>query len=269
MYDLHIHSTYSDGSSGIEEIFSMANQKGLKGIAITDHDSILGLKKSEEINRKYNMKFISGLEVTCKVGKDKLHVLAYNINSNSEELIEYSYKILNFENKISRERIKLLHNIGIEIEEKEFFKESKGGPLYRGKLLKTLCNYGYLKEEEIMKSIPLYFGKGGKCEADMEFQYYNFEDTIKLIKRNEGIPILAHPMKIKRKNEGLYKELINSNLIKGIEVYHPSANEKEQNELMEIVKERGLIFTGGSDYHGIYNKKECPIGHSVVNKMFF
>ena len=269
MYDLHIHSTYSDGISGIEEIFNMANLKGLKGIAITDHDSVLGLKKAEEISRNYNMQFIKGLEVTCKVGKDKLHVLAYNINYNSEELIEYSNKILDFENKVSRERIKLLHNIGIEIEVEEFFKESKGGPLYRGKLLKTLCSYGYLKEEEIMRSIPLYFGKGGSCEVDMEFQYYNFQDTIKLIKRNQGIPILAHPMKIKRKNEKLYKELINSNLIEGIEVYHPSASHEEQNELMKIVKARGVIFTGGSDYHGIYNKRECPIGHRVVKEMFF
>lgn len=258
-FDFHIHSVFSDGSSKIEEIFKIAQKASLSALAITDHDTTLGLKDVDVCSKKYRIPFVPAVEFTAVESGIKFHILGYNIDFESHELKEYSQHLLEHLNSVSKEQIKILQANGIEIEEKEFFNESQGGPLYRAKLLKTLTNHGYLKEEEIMSSLKTFFGKGAPCYIEDSFKYYDFEQACKVIKRNGGLPVLAHPGKIKKKNESLYNSLINSNLLDGLEAYHPANDPEVQKQLMDIVNRKNIIFTGGSDYHGDYNKRKTPI----------
>jgi predicted metal-dependent phosphoesterase TrpH len=258
-FDFHIHSTYSDGSSSLEEIFKTAKEKNVQAISITDHDTILGLSKVDELSKKFSIPFIPGVEFTAVEKGIKFHVLAYNIDAASLELINYSKELLNFLNSKSLKQIDILKKNGISIDAEEYFKQSKGGPLYRAKLLRTLSAKGYIREEKIMNMLGIFFSKNGICYIEEDYDYYDFESICKLIKRNDGLVVLAHPSKIKKKNEYLYKELINSELLDGIEVYHPSVNEEVKAELKNIIKRKDLLTTGGSDYHGIFNKKYTPI----------
>lgn len=259
-YDFHIHSTYSDGSSDVEDIFIEASKKQIDALAITDHDTILGINEEEKLSKKYHIPFIPAAEFTACEQGIKFHVLAYNIDYKSQELIDYSNKLLAFLNSKSEKQIVMLQEKGINIEKKEFFKEAKGGPLYRAKLLKTLSNYGYLREDEIMNSLKKYFGKDGLCFVEDEYRYLSFNEICSMIKRNNGSVVLAHPAKIKKKNSNLYYDLINSSELDGIELYHPSINEEVFRELSEIIARKNYIVTGGSDYHGIFNKLKTPIG---------
>ncbi|MCT4566412.1 MAG: PHP domain-containing protein [Maledivibacter sp.] len=258
-FDFHIHSVFSDGSSKVEEIFEIAQKNCLSALAITDHDTILGLEVVNKMSKKYSIPFVPAVEFTAVENNLKFHVLAYNIDFRSEELRKYSNNLLNYLNNKSKQEIKLMQANGIEIHEEEFFKESYGGPLYRAKLLKTLTKYGYLKQEEIMSSLKAFFGKDAPYYMEDTYDYYDFHQICNLIKRNGGIIVLAHPGKIKKKDGGLYKELINSELLDGIEIYHPANNDEVQNELMNIVSRKNMIFTGGSDYHGDYNRRKTPI----------
>lgn len=259
LFDFHMHSTFSDGSSTMEEIFNKAKELNMKAITVTDHDTTLGLKTEDELSVKYKIPFIPAAEFTAVEKDIKFHVLGYGIHMNSEELKEYSLKLLNYLNDKSKAQIKILKRQGINIEESEYFKESQGGPLYRAKLLRTLARNGYMAEKDIMDNLKKYFGKDGLCYIEDRYKYNSFEETVRLIKRNKGIVVLAHPRKIKKKDEALYRELINSNLIDGLEVYHPSVDLETKKELEEIIKRKDLIFTGGSDYHGLYNKLNTPI----------
>lgn len=258
-FDFHIHSVFSDGSSKIEEIFKIAQKACLSALAITDHDTTLGLKTVDEFSKKYRIPFVPAVEFSAVESGIKFHVLGYNINLESHELKEYSEHLLEHLNNISRQQIRILQKNGIEIEECEFFNESQGGPLYRAKLLKTLTKHGYLKEEEIMSSLKPFFGKDAPCYIEDTFKYYDFQQVCKVIKRNGGLVILAHPGKIKKKDEALYNDLINSDLLDGIEVYHLANDTLVQKQLMDIVARKSIIFTGGSDYHGAYNKLKTPI----------
>jgi predicted metal-dependent phosphoesterase TrpH len=258
-FDFHIHSVFSDGSSKIEEIFKLAQKASLSALAITDHDTTLGLKTVDVFSKKLKIPFVPAVEFTAVENGIKFHILGYNIDFESHELMEYSEHLLEHLNNISKEQIKIIQANGIEIEEREFFNEGQGGPLYRAKLLKTLTKYGYLKEEEIMSSLKTFFGKGAPCYIEDTFKYYDFEQACKVIKRNGGLPVLAHPGKIKKKDESLYNSLINSDLLDGLEVYHLDNNPEVQKQLMEIVNRKNIIFTGGSDYHGDYNKLKTPI----------
>ncbi|MGF7058918.1 PHP domain-containing protein [Brassicibacter mesophilus] len=258
-FDFHMHSVFSDGSSKVEEIFEIAQKACLSALAITDHDTTLGLEVVNNMSKEYNIPFIPAVEFTAVENNLKFHVLAYDIDFQSEELREYSNNLLNHLNNKSKQEIKLMQANGIEIDENEFFKESHGGPLYRAKLLKTLTKYGYLKQEEIMSSLKAFFGKDAPYHIEDSYNYYDFHQICKLIKRNNGIIVLAHPGKIKKKDEGLYRELINSELLDGIEIYHPANDHEVQTELTNIVTNKDIIFTGGSDYHGDYNKLKTPI----------
>ena len=259
IFDFHVHSTYSDGSSTLDEIFREAKAHNAAAIAITDHDTVLGLHEENALSIKYQIPFVSGVELTAVEGQTKFHVLAYNVDPDSIELKEYSHKLLDFLIEKSKKQIKILQSMGVSIEESEFFKESKGGPLYRAKLLSTLSRHGYFRSEDIMGQLQKYFGRGGLCYVEDEYKYPDFQSIYRLIKKNNGLIVLAHPAKIKGKNYKLYEELIHSSFLDGIELYHPSLNAEVEKELDDIIKEKGLIFTGGSDYHGIYNKLKTPL----------
>ncbi|NLU10247.1 MAG: PHP domain-containing protein [Tepidanaerobacter acetatoxydans] len=258
-FDFHIHSVYSDGSSPLEEIFNTGKQLKVSALAITDHDTVLGLKEADRLSKKYAIPFIPGIEFTAMENEKKFHILGYGIDYNSLELIEYSKRLLEYLNAKSMKQIRLMQKNGIDIKEEEFFKEGQGGPLYRAKMLKTLSNHGYLKQEEIMTSLKKYFGDGAPYYVEETFEYYNFQQVCKIIKASKGIAVLAHPNKLKNKDEKLYWDILNSNLLDGVEIYHPANDENTQNELKKIAFDKKLIITGGSDYHGHYSKNKIPI----------
>ncbi|MCI6276291.1 MAG: PHP domain-containing protein [Clostridium sp.] len=262
MYDFHMHTTFSDGSKTPKEIFHMAKELGFKALSITDHDTVLGLREAHETSREFGIPYVPALELTVKESGIKLHVLAYGINRDSSVAVDYSLKLKKYMDEKSLGQIQVLRSKGLidGISDEEFFKEAKGGPLYRAKFLKTLSDKGYFKEEEIMKRLNEYFGKDGCCYIEDEFPYMNFKEGCKFIKEIGGKIVLAHPNKIKKKNENLYSELINSELLDGIEVYHPSITEDTEKELMEIIQRKGLLCTGGTDFHGIYMKNPRNIG---------
>lgn len=268
-FDFHIHSVYSDGSSTLKEIFEIGKKLNLSAIAITDHDTVLGLGEVDKLSKSYGIPFIPGVEFTAVEDETKFHVLGYNIDYKSSELISYSEQLLKELNEKSKIQIRLMQNNGINIEEDEFFKEGQGGPLYRAKMLKTLSKHGYLREDEIMSSLRSYFGKDAPYYIEDTFKFYNFSEVCKLIRDNNGIVVLAHPGKLKKKNPSVYYEVINSGLLDGVEVYHPANNLEMQRELLNIAGEKGLIVTGGSDYHGEYNKLKTPIcGISIPAQVY-
>ncbi len=259
-FDFHMHSVYSDGSSTVEEIFKIARGIDLKAIAVTDHDTVLGLEDVDKFSREYRIPFVPGIEFTAFEDEMKFHVLGYGIDFTSQELIDYSKDILDKLNRKSREQIELMQENGIEIPEEEFFAEGQGGPLYRAKLLKVLSRHGYVVEEEIMNSLNRFFGKDAPYYVEDGFKYPDFSHVVRLIKENGGVVVLAHPGKIKKKNEKLYYEILNSGLLDGVEVYHIANNINVREELIEFADKKDIMITGGSDYHGKYNKHKMEIG---------
>lgn len=257
--DFHFHSVYSDGSSTLKEIFQYASQRSIGALALTDHDTVLGISEEIELGKQYGINIIPAIEVTAKEEGIKFHILGYGINHRSQHLITYSKKILGYEWEKNFKQIKLMQQNGIGIEEESFLKEAQGGPLYRGKFLGVLAKHGYVKAEDIMSLIPAYFGKGAPYYMLDDYNYLSFEEAVRMIKQNGGKVILAHPEKIKRKNEKLYKELLGSEGLDGIEIYHPANSLPVRQELLAICQQRGLLITGGSDYHGSYSKKSIAL----------
>lgn len=270
LFDFHMHSTYSDGSRTVYEIFKEAKEIGMDAIAVTDHDTILGLKEVDKLSKKYKIPFIPAAEFTGLIHNKRVHILGFGINFNSRELLMYSRNLLEQLNIKSKKQIMKIRASGINITEEEFFKEGQGGPLYRAKILRVMSRYGYLEEDKIMESLKYYFGKNGPFYIKDQVEYFSVENIVDMIRRNSGVALLAHPGKIKMKDVKIYHNLINGDYFDGFEVYHPDNNEEVRNELLTIIKDKNLYVSGGSDHHGMYNKRNTRIcGINIPDKVYY
>lgn len=262
--DFHMHSVYSDGSESVESIFKEAKKQHIDALALSDHDTVFGIPEAASWSKWYAIELIPAIELTACEENLKFHVLGYGINYLEPELVAYSTTMLKQLNKKTLKQIKLIQAQGIAIPEEVFWEEAQGKPLYRAKLLGILAKYGWIKEEEIMERIKPWFGEGGCYYVPEEIIYPGYEEIVKMIHRAGGVAVLAHPEKVKKKNESLYYTLITHPMIDGLEVFHPSNSLEVQEALLKICQERSLLITGGSDYHGAHQKKKITVGEQSV-----
>ena len=83
--DLHIHSSYSDGTDTPKEILAKASSLGIENIAITDHDTIRGIKEEKEAAKKYNINIVNGVELST-FSLMEVHILGYGFDENDDRL---------------------------------------------------------------------------------------------------------------------------------------------------------------------------------------
>ena len=250
--DLHVHTEMSDGSFTVEEVIKLAKEKGLTHIAITNHDTVKGLKEAIEIGEKYGVNVIPGIEISAYDYKRnrKVHLLGYGIDLEGKNIKKLCDTLLKDRNEMTLNQVKIISDLGYDISLEEVKAYSKNsGVAYKQHIMQVLINKGYI--QEIYS--PLYkelFRNGGPCE--MELEYIDIYDALDAIIKDNGIPIIAHPGQLK--SYELIEELVDKGLV-GIEKYHVSHSKEDENKIDELAKKYNLLITGGSDFHGDYSKK--------------
>ena len=78
-FDLHLHSNNSDGSATVGELVETVVKSGIKVFALTDHDTVAGINEAERLVPQ-DIKFLKGVELTCKIRDIRCHILGYGIN---------------------------------------------------------------------------------------------------------------------------------------------------------------------------------------------
>lgn len=246
--DLHSHTTASDGKTAPAESVRLAEEKGLRALAITDHDTVSGIEEALEAAKMFEVEVVPGIEVsTLEHGQD-IHVLGYFINYQDQELMKDLEKLRETRNLRNQMMINKLNELGIEItfEEVATKQTKKGGNIGRPHIAEVLMDKGIIETME--EAFTEYLGREGRAYVNPP--RISPVEGVKLIQKYAGIPVLAHP--------GLYDydELIDNLVrvgLKGIEVYHPDHSASEVEKYTSIAQEHGLIATGGSDYHGERN----------------
>lgn len=252
--DFHMHTLFSDGSDSVDALFALAKEQGLAALSVTDHDTVLGLPAVKEASIRYGIPFIPGIELTAKEDGKRFHVLGYGIDPHDSTLLAYSKEFLTAMNQRSLRQIRLMQDDGIGLETEEFFQKAGGGPLYRAKLLDVLASRGLINGEKIMDLTDSYFGSGAPYEVKDTFSYKSFDEICHLIRQAGGKVVLAHPGRIKKKNQALYERLITDSRLDGLEVYHHHNKPEVRAQLLSIAAKKGLLITGGTDYHGTHQK---------------
>lgn len=240
-YDLHTHTTYSDGDLDINGNVNMAKKLGLDGIAITDHDNIDGWEEID--NNSFSLPVIKGVELSTFYKGESVHVLGYYLGSG--DYTELNNVLIN----IRRDRlerldkiIELLKKYDIEVSREEILKLADGAvarPHIAQAIINKYPNRGYTKDY----LFDNYLGNDKPCYVPVN--NFSTVDAIELLKRNNCFVVIAHPLYIKKFD---YRELARFD-IDGIEVFYNYGN-VSFGSVLSFSKDNNLVATGGSDYHG-------------------
>lgn len=249
-YDFHVHTTYSDGTYSPADVIKLAIEKGLDGLAITDHDTIDGLKEALTSKQVNNFEIIPGIELSCTYEEEEVHILGYLFDVNNKELLAMSDKLkLQRKNRIY-EISKKLSKLNIKIPVEDLLKENKYGSIGRPHIARKLVELNYC--ESIQKAFDLYLKKG--CPGYVPRYKLEVSDAINLINNAGGFSVLAHPGLLQNKD---IVKLVVEKGIDGIEVFHPKNGPKESRKFKKITINNNIIYTAGSDFHG--SRENLPI----------
>jgi 3',5'-nucleoside bisphosphate phosphatase len=261
MIDLHTHTTVSDGGDTPSELVAKAAGAGLAAIAVTDHDNDAGCSEAVEAGERLGVEVVRGVEISCDVedladrgyspsARPTMHLLGYFIpageNPLSEGLADLQYHRAN-RNRLIVERLNEL-GVPVTLEEVEAEAGGPGAQIGRPHFAAVMVRHGAVPDYQ--SAFDEYLAKGAK--AYITRKLYRPADAVALMLSAGVVPVFAHPFTLNLDSNQLERftdELVGAG-IRGIEGFHGDWTDEEQESLRAVGAARGLIVSGGSDYHG-------------------
>jgi predicted metal-dependent phosphoesterase TrpH len=248
--DLHTHSSFSDGTMSPTELVEFARQKGLRAIALTDHDTCEGVAEAVEAGRRFDIEVIPGIELSVHFEQQSVHLLGYFIDPASDCLERAVNKIQNGRSERNLKILGRLNELGFKGDEAEVAAYGGIGQVGRPHFARMLIDRGWASSMD--QAFDDYLGKTGRAY----FSRFSFSlgEAVRTIHAAGGLCSVAHPAGLVLSPTGDLKGEVLRGLvaggIDGIEVYYPTHTKKFRKKLISFAQANGLIMTGGSDYHG-------------------
>lgn len=257
--DLHIHSTASDGRFTPEEIVRKAAGLGLTVIALTDHDSVDGIDAALRAARAFpGLRVIPAVEINTDVPHGEAHILGYFIDYNSRELGDTLHRLRQSREGRARGMIAKLNDLGIHLDWQRVQEISGDSSMGRPHIAQALLEKGYITS--FKEAFDKYISREGP--AYVEREKITQVETVELILRANGLPVLAHPFTIDDP-EAMIIKLKAAGMI-GIEAYYKNYTAEETRTLVGWADKHHLLTSGGTDYHGLDESIEVMIGGTEV-----
>ncbi len=260
--DLHTHSSASDGSMTPAELVAYAKLKGLAAIALTDHDTVDGVKNALDEGERIGVEVIPGIEISVEY-KPEMHILGLFPDKDKYVKIKEELNAIKTGRELRNKKIiNRLNELDVDITEEEVKKLAIGDIVGRPHIARVLVAKGYAR------SIDDAFDKYLSKEGLAYFKRFELQpkDGIRAIRRAGGIPVLAHPVYLKQTYDQLDKlipELKEYGLI-GIEAYYSEHSNEDTGKFLRLAIKHNLLATGGSDFHGSF-KSGIELGRGRGN----
>ncbi len=242
-YDMHVHTIYSDGVLTPDQIIDMAVSNKISGIAITDHDTVGGIKNALDLRERKGIDIIPGIEMSATLDGEDVHILGYWMDYEDNDLLATLSDIRAVRTHRVEKMVKNLYDYyKINLDINEVYNEGNHYTLGRPHIARVLVRHGYAGnvsdafKKYLNKSSPIY----------VEKYELSPEEAVKIIVKSGGAPVLAHPGLIGKKV--LIPKIIEAGMY-GIEVYHPKHGADDIRMAKDFAKKYDLIETGGSDFH--------------------
>ncbi len=268
MFDLHIHSRHSDGTLSVPEIAAIIKKKGLAHCSLVDHNTVAGIRELEACLAGSGTIVIPGTELTAKDNEDEVHLLAYDFD------LDVVARMLHERDEIVRRQKIEEVKAAIPLFQKEGFTMTDGlAPVEKkpASLTTALDICAHRENQELFRK-----RHGKELTPEDFFWVYQAPNKSCAVKR-AGVTIawvveqfhtvardliIAHPfvsvsVVVKPLTVARLHDLLKRG-VTGIEVYHNQTTIEQIQLLKKIVREHGLSYTGGSDFHG--KPADTPIG---------
>jgi predicted metal-dependent phosphoesterase TrpH len=263
--DLHCHTTCSDGSKTPTEIVELAAEIGLSGLSITDHDSIGAYATAIPIAADLGIELLSGVEFSAAYEGSPVHILGYGFSLTSPAIHDFCKQHVVRRKDRNRDILEALTKLGYPISESDLYKQdpSLEGERSWGRphIAQAMIKKGYVKD--LNEAFKKYIGDGKS--AFVSGKTFSVEETIKVIHEAHGFAVLAHPMLFEE--ESLAIDVLKFPF-DGIEAYYARYPIDKQLFWKRVAEEKGLMITGGSDFHG-NAKPKITLGSSWVGAETF
>jgi predicted metal-dependent phosphoesterase TrpH len=240
--DLHTHSTASDGTLPPEEVIAAAKKCDLFALALTDHDTIDGVRAAREAGDRVGIRIISGVELSAFEGEREVHLLALHLSqleSLEKRLLELRASRYGRAERI----VAKLNSLGIPLTLDEVLKESNGGAVGRPHVARALISRGVVMD--FRDAFVRYLGTNGSAFVPKD--KLSVEDAIAIAHEAGAIAVWAHPGDGGRRER--LEPLVAAGL-DGIEIRHPSHSAEDMKRLQALADFFNLVPSGGSDWHG-------------------
>lgn len=233
--DLHLHTTFSDGSYTPAQILDLARRCGLSAVAFTDHDIVTPPIADHAVA------VVAGVEITAEFRGRELHLLAYDFDADNPALRSALERLRHGRAGRFREMVQRLRQRGVHLSDEQM--PAATGSLGRRHLATALCEAG--RVGSVREAFARFLGDGGP--ADVPKLRLPVADAIALVRAAGGLTSWAHPPATAQRRE--LAELRELGL-HAVEIFFPAARKPRSAELRHWAYQLNMAVTGGSDCHG-------------------
>jgi predicted metal-dependent phosphoesterase TrpH len=253
MIDLHVHSNFSDGTYTPTELVGFAAEGEVSAVALTDHDTIAGIGEFLEACGQKGVLGIPGVEISADHQPGSMHMLGYLMDCEHKGLLKGLGKIINGREDRNAKILKKLNRNGVDITWEDVLKHAGSELVGRPHFAMAMVEAKHVGS--VRAAFDRYLARGEAAYVDR--YRMSAAKSIKMIRDSGGVAVLAHPGALHLDRDelrDLVKKLSKYGL-QGMEVYYSDHNKQQLRLYLSLVKDFGLIATGGTDFHGAVNPK--------------
>lgn len=267
MIDLHIHSTASDGQYSPGELVKMAKSQGITAIALTDHDTVAGLREAQEAAEQAGITFVPGIEISVKtegVGGE-FHILGYGIHPEHPVIQAMCSRFIALRSQREDKIFDFLAERGVSLTREQVECYAANGLVARPHFARAMVKAGYVSTVREAFDRYLAIPEFDRIERPKPSP----EEGIHSILDAGGIPVLAHPVQLGLAEDALERLLRNLKKagMKGVECYYSTHTPEQTRSFLSMAQKEGLIITGGSDFHGEKVKADIALGTGIKDSL--
>jgi 3',5'-nucleoside bisphosphate phosphatase len=248
-FDLHTHSTFSDGTLDPEEVVELATTRDLTGIALTDHDSTLGVQRARAAATATGLAVLLGCELSAEHDGNPVHVLGYGFDPDEPAFAARRAWIR--EGRVGRARrmVERLRGLGAEVDFERVRELAGDGAIGRPHVARAMVEAGVVDDVNAAFG-PDWIGTGGRAYVAKDA--VTPIEAVALIHGAGGVAVLAHPSihaGARAVPEPVIRAMADAGL-DGLEADHPDHSPQDRARWRALAAELGLETTGSSDCHG-------------------
>jgi predicted metal-dependent phosphoesterase TrpH len=247
-YDLHTHSTFSDGTESPSRNVEMALERALDGIGVTDHDTFAGLEESSAAAEEADVEIVPGIEFSAEYDGASLHVLGYWVDPAHEPLREELQRLTDSRFRRGEMMIENLQQAGYDISFARVREIAGDDLIARPHVAQAMVEAGIVASEE--EAFDRYIADGGVAYVPKHALHPI--DALQLIADAGGVCVLAHPAMWKGNGsvpDELIEQMAEGGMV-GLEVDHPDHDDERRAYYRAMAERLDLVPTGSSDCHG-------------------
>lgn len=256
--DLHCHTTCSDGTVTPTDLVWKAKAIGLKGLSITDHDTLEAYPEALKAAQEAGIRLGTGIEFSCQFEETSLHLLGYGFKLDHPEIHQLCERHGHRRASRNRAILEKLSQEKIHISYEELLSKASGKTIGRPHIAQLMVDKGIVKNRR--EAFRQYIAEGKKCYVQGES--FQPQEAIDVIHSAGGKAFIAHP-------QLLPGDIALDRLLRlpfdGIECYYCRLFKKSW---LEIAQARGWLVSGGSDFHGSATP-EVELGCNGVDEATF